>query len=764
MILSVLSFLGGIISLHQLAVLPETLWLLVSLLILPVLYRYKKFKPVFWLLCGFFWAWVQAGWFYQHNLPDDLEGKDTVVTGEIISVPEFYSNRSKFIFSISHAKSDYGEWKKPGKVRLAWYGKPKDLKPGQIWQFNVRMKKPNGFMNPSGFDYESWLFQQGINAVGYVRKSDDNRLIDSQFNFQLIRQYIKTGLSKALVNAEYKGIMLALALGLRGDIDQKQWDVLQRTGTSHLIAISGLHIGLVAGFCFFIGRFLWVRLPSALALRYPAPKVAAIFAMTGAVFYAFLAGLALPTQRALIMIAVVMISLLADRVSRPGRVLSLSLFVILFIDSSSVLSPGFWLSFSAVGVLLYAMTGRIRSPEGWRSWGRAQWIVTIGLVPLTLFIFQKTSVISPLANSLAIPWVSFLIVPLLLIGTIVLMLYEPAGQLILTVCNALLKPMDMYLIWLSELPFAQWVQHSPSVWVILVSVVAVVLLLSPKGLPLKFVGLILLFPVFLVVPATLPDASVRFTVLDVGQGLASVIETKNHVVVFDSGPKFSDRFDTGNSVVMPYLRQQGINKIDLLIISHGDNDHSGGAQSIVNQIDTVKVVSGEPKKLENINASKCKSGQEWSWDGVKFKLLHPDGSMKFRKNDLSCVLKVITTNGSILLTGDIHKKSERHLVKYNAADLKSDILIAPHHGSKTSSHQAFIDNVAADYVVFPTGYKNRFKHPRPVVKQRYERTNAVLYNSSEHGAIQFMLGGDSPDFNVITFRQLNTRHWHRKNN
>jgi len=408
------------------------------------------------------------------------------------------------------------------------------------------------------------------------------------------------------------------------------------------------------------------------------------------------------------------------------------------------------------------MTGRIRKQSGWRGWGRAQWIITIGLVPLTLFIFQKTSVISPLANLFAIPWVSFLIVPVLLIGIVMLLLFQPAGVFILTLCNALLTPMQGYLDWLSDLSFAQWVQHSPPVWVILCSLVAIILLLSPKGMPVKSIGLVLLLPVFLVVPVSLPDASIRFTVLDVGQGLASVIETRNHVLVFDSGPKFSDRFDTGNSVVLPYLRQQGLRKIDALVISHGDNDHSGGAQSLARQIKIDKVISGEPEKLMSLNASQCKRGAEWKWDGIKFRFLHPVEDKKFKKNDRSCVLKIISPAGSVLLTGDIHKKSERHLVDYTNPDLKSDILVAPHHGSKTSSHQAFIDTVQAQYVIFPVGYRNRFKHPRPVVKQRYQQTGAVIYNSSEHGAIQFKFGEQLPITAPLTYRQSQVRHWHRK--
>jgi len=762
MVLSVLSFLTGIIILQQLVVLPDSVWLLFSIILLPFCYIFPAFRLLFWSLAGFVLAWGQAWLLYQHNLPASMEGKNIKITGEILSVPEILPKRSKFLFKVHTAESEQGEWTRPGKISLSWYHSKQELKPGQVWQFTVRLKRPNGFMNPAGFDYEAWLFQQGINAVGYIRKASDNQLLTTNWNFQRIRQHIRKKLTDSLWHAEHKGIMFALGLGMRDSIDQQQWDILQRTGTSHLIAISGLHIGLVAGFCFFIARFVWLRIPR-LALLYPAPKLAAIFAMTGAVFYAFLAGFAIPTQRALIMVSFVMLAILTDRTGKPARIMGLSLFFVLLLDTTSVLSPGFWLSFSAVAVLLFGMTGRLKSQRGWRSWGKAQWIVTIGLLPLTLYVFQKTSLISPVANMLAIPWVSFVIVPLLLLGTISLMLFEPLGDLLLSLCHSLLKPMHYMLSWLSDLPFSLWVQHSPPLWVIICAALAATLLLSPAGLPVKRIGLVLILPVFLVIPTAVPDSGLRFTVLDVGQGLASVIETRNHVIVFDSGPRFSDRFDTGDSVVIPYLRQQGVSKVDLLVISHGDNDHSGGAFSLNGQIDVMRIVSGEPEKLFPLEAGQCKQGMEWEWDGVKFSFLHPVEDKRFKKNDRSCVLKVISANGSILLTGDIHKKSERHLVKTAPSEIQADILVAPHHGSKTSSHTDFIDKVKPGYVIFPVGYRNRFKHPRPEVVKRYDLLGAEIYDSSSHGAIQFLLDGKSGISRPLTYRQANSHHWHRKN-
>jgi len=456
------------------------------------------------------------------------------------------------------------------------------------------------------------------------------------------------------------------------------------------------------------------------------------------------------------------LSVLLDRTGKPAHILSLALILVLFLDSSSVLAQGFWLSFSAVAILMYGMSCRLRPFRGWRSWGRAQLLISIGLIPLTLFLFQQTSLISPVANFIAIPWVSFLVVPLVLSGTVFLMFIEPVGQFLLSLCNKLLEPLQQILHFLSDLTFAQWTQPSPSVWVLLLSIVAIVLLLAPRGIPLKKLGLVLVLPVFLMDKPDIPDGGLRFTLLDVGQGLPSVIETRNHVLVFDTGPRFSDRFDTGSSVVLPYLRQQGIGRIDSIIISHGDNDHRGGFESINKRIQIGRIYSGEPEKLASYPVTLCQRSMRWVWDGVTFTILHPVKEVKFRKNDRSCVLKVESPGGSVLFTGDIHRKSERFLLKYQRQMLSSDIMVAPHHGSKTSSLARFIQAVNARYVLFPVGYRNRFHHPNRKTYDRYAQSGAILLDSARHGAIVFRIDAATGISRPITYRQLLSRHWNRK--
>lgn len=761
MISSALCFLGGIIILHQLAVLPDLLWLIVSASMLPLAYSRRKLHIFFWLLAGFIWAWCMALFYYHHEFPESLQGRDLNVSGEVISVADKMGRKSRFIFKINAIEDKYqSQWKNPGVVRMSWYGNTQDIMPGQIWQLTVRLKRPHGFSNPAGFDYEGWLFQQGIHASGYVRTAASNRLLETTWNPQSIRHHILQQLQQSLQAADNKGMIIALALGMRGDISQEQWNDLQRTGTGHLIAISGLHIGLVAGLCFFLAQFFW-RLWPRLCLCLPAPKAAAIIALCGASVYAFLAGLAIPTQRALAMIFVVMLAVLLDRTHKPSHVLSLALLFVLLLDPAAVLAAGFWLSFAAVSILLYGMSGRYQVIRGWKSWGRAQWLVSIGLVPLGLFLFQKTSLISPLANLIAIPWVSFLIVPLVLSGTLALSIYKPVGEFLLQLCDALLSPLQALMTNLAGLSYAQWIQHSPPVWVMITAAIAIVLLLAPAGIPVKRMGILLLLPVFTAGPARVPYAGVRLTVLDVGQGLATVIETQQHVLVYDTGPKFSERFDTGDSVVLPYLYQRDIKQVDTMVISHGDNDHRGGFESVQKNIGIRKLYSGTPEKLIQFSPLACQQSIQWQWDGVRFTFLHPDKLESFKKNDRSCVLKIESPGGSILLTGDIHKKSERHLLTEQASRLKSDILIAPHHGSKTSSHTDFIQAVSATYVIFTAGFHNRFHHPNAKVVQRYQQSGARLLDSATHGAIEFDIDSQSGISAPQTYRQLLSRHWKR---
>jgi len=762
MIKASIAFLTGIIVLHQCDVLPEFGWIIGLLLLLILFLRFTRFRIPAWLIAGFVWAWIQAWLFYQHDLPGQFEGKDMLIKGEIVSVPRDQKRHSSFLFLPTNAQMVTGQiWSNPGKIKLSWYGAHPQLEPGQIWQFRVRLKKPNGLMNPAGFDYESWLFRNSVSAVGYIRKDKNNLLKTRIFNLQYLRYTLLHKLRSGLAESETTGVLIALALGLRDDIEPEQWQVFQKTGTSHLVAISGLHIGLVAGLCFFLGRWLWSRVP-LFCLYFAAPRAAAILAISGALIYALLAGMAIPTQRALSMVVVVMLSLLLNRNSRPSHTLALALLVVLILDARSVLSPGFWLSFSAVALLVYGLSNRVRPLKGWKSSIRAQWLITVGLFPLTIFFFQSSSLIAPLANIIAIPWVSLLIVPGILIASVLILTGLPGAEILLHFTSEALLPLQFLLEKLAGISFSQWFSASPSVMIIMLAIAGILLLMSPKGLPVKRVGIVLLLPVFFMSGNPLQSGSIKLTLLDAGQGLASVIQTKNHTLVFDTGAIYSKRFDIGRAVVVPYLRQQGVKEIDMVVISHGDQDHIGGFQSLQQAFAIKTLYSGSPEKLSDYPVIACQAGVSWKWDDVKFSFLHPSGLKKLKRNDRSCVLKIESQAGSVLLTGDIHRKSERMMVRQKTLDLRADILVAPHHGSKSSSMSDFVDRVKPRYVLFATGYRNRFRHPNKTVVKRYQHVKSHILSSPEQGAIQFLLRPGQSIQAPLAYREQFSHHWSRQ--
>jgi competence protein ComEC len=476
------------------------------------------------------------------------------------------------------------------------------------------------------------------------------------------------------------------------------------------------------------------------------------------------------------MVAVVMLAVILQRRTRPSSLLALALLLVLIIDPMAVLAPGFWLSFAAVAIILYGMAGRLGGDSGWRKWwwrwGRVQWLVTVGLFPVLILLFQKASVVSPLANLLAVPWVSLVTVPLTLMGTVFLSLIPLVGESFLGLAAWSTEVLWWLLQMLSDWSFAQWTQAVPSMWALACATLGLAWLLAPRGLPNRWVGVIWLLPMAFGGSAAIPEGEARFALLDVGQGLAAVIQTQNHVLVFDTGPRYSSGFNTGGAVIAPYLREKGVKRINLLVVSHGDNDHIGGASDLAAQLPVESIISSVPGKLSPLEAEHCLAGESWLWDGVQFELLNPNQSSAYKKsrkgnnrscvgNNRSCVLRVQAGQDSVLLTGDIERGAERNLLRRVAEKLPSNILVVPHHGSKTSSTAAFINAVSPRIVLFPVGYRNRYGFPKAAVVKRYEAKKAQLFDSASHGAIEMQLGGESDaEFTIQTWRQKSARYWH----
>ncbi len=756
-----LAFLLGVLLFQQMTTLPTLVWAWGLLLCVPAALWLKPFwhLPV-WLLAGFLWCLLCAHSVLAVSLPQNLIGEDILIEGQVASLPVRKTRHVQFEFEVERAWSGEKPVVVPARIRLNWYRDyPAEFRAGDRWRLQVRLKPPRGFRNPGGFDYEAWLLQHRIRATGYVRHSDQNQLLAMGWAFPLqrLRQAIRSQVGEALGDTPVKGVLLALVIGDRSAITPAQWRTLQRTGTNHLMAISGLHIGLVAGLAFLLGQRLW-RYSGRGMLWLPAPKAGAVLALTIAAAYAALAGFSIPTQRALIMVAVVMLALLTSRPVIPTRTLATALLLVLLFDPLAVLAGGFWLSFAAVAIIFYGLSGRLGRLPRWYQGMRVQWWLSVGLFPLVIVLFQRASLISPLANLLAVPLVSLLVVPLALLGTLILPVWHGLGENTLQLAAWLMHGIMLGLAWLAEWPLASWSGAVISGWHAVLAVCGAMLLLAPRGFPARGIGLVLLLPLVVGVPSAIPAGAARFTLLDVGQGLAAVVETRHHSLVFDTGPRFSARFDTGEAVVVPYLRQRGLRQIDRLIISHGDTDHIGGAESVLAAIQVADISSSVPDKLAPRPVSFCQRGQRWEWDGVEFVMLHPAEGFSRRRNNASCVLKVIAGEHTLLLTGDIEKAAERRLLQEGATDLQADILVAPHHGSNTSSTMSFIRAVAPEYVLFPVGYRNRFRFPRQVVVQRYREQGVTMLDTASGGAISFELG--QGPLLPGRFRQTARRYWH----
>ena len=762
MLLHTIAFFTGVIALQFCTTLPP----IYSYLLVPVvlvLFRWPRTRITVFLVVGFFWAALRAEVALAPRLDAGLAGQDLLIEGMVLDIPRRISPRkTRFLFQANRLDSGSGWVDYHGKIRLSNYAAIEALHAGERWRLVVRLKQPHGFSNPGGFDYERWLFEQRIMATGYIRKDPANqRLQDGRIHMIAATRYRLIEIFNAMTDrGTTLGMVRALTVGDRSDISPEQWNTLRATGTSHLMAISGLHISLVAGLVFWLAQFGWSR-SGRLTERMPARKAAAVAAILAALLYALLSGFNIPARRAVVMVAVVMLAILFDRYSSLVQALCLAVFVTLIIDPIAVLSVGWWLSFWAVAIIAWLISGRYgRQGIGYR-WFYMHIALAICMLPALLMFFQQASLVAPLANFLAVPWVGMLVVPVALLGTLVALINEMAGQTLLAVSAWLLELIWPWLDWLAQLDFSLWQQHQPLAWTLLPAVLGLAVLFMPRGLPGRWTGLVMLLPLFLVQPDKPLHGEIWMTLLDVGQGLATVVQTRHHTLVYDVGPRFSSTFDTGQAVVVPFLRHQGIQHVDKLIISHGDNDHIGGADSLLAAYPVASLLSGVPAKLPDTGAEKCRSGDQWRWDGVTFLILHPDSASSSTGNDASCVLRIeLPGERRVLLTGDIEAPSEYALLQNQPDFLSANVLVAPHHGSTTSSSADFVKAVNPAIVLFPAGYQNRYKFPKRVVVERYTAMGAETYTTGESGAITVRLGASTADWpKTSLYRETQRRYW-----
>jgi competence protein ComEC len=769
-----IGFLIGVVWITHFSHLPSVklayLLILLSIILIIFVFFKKLFfenSILFFVACclGFSWSLITAHQQLALQLPKILEGKTLIAKGRIITIPENHSNVVRFDFLIQNLETSLPlRYPIPVRIKGYFYKNSKILtyfKKGDIWQFALRLRRPRAFWNPGSFDYQAELFQQNICATGYLLEKFPLHLIrraNAYYFIDNLRQKITTNVKKTLQDYPLLGLISALTTGIRCEITDEQWQVMRGTGTNHLFAISGLHLAFIAGIIYWIVRFICCRIPYA-TLYIPAPKIASAFTLLSAMFYSALAGFAIPTQRALLMLSAFSLAIIKQRYLTSLHSFLLALLFILIIEPFTVLSASFWLSFIAVLLIFYAVSNRIKPLKNWRAWCRIQLTVSLGLIPLSLLFFHQISWISFIANLIAIPFIGFLILPLSLLGSLLSLVSAVLGKLILIFAEQLLELLWKMLHFFSEIPLAQYYAYLPNRWILVSSLIGLLLLLAPKGMPTRYLGFIWILPLFFWDSQKLQFGDIWIHLLDVGQGLASVVRTQHHVLIYDTGPRLSPSFDAGKLVVLPFLQTMGVQKVNMMVISHGDNDHSGGAMIILKQIQVDKVLSSVPKKFLPKIANLCEEKMHWQWDGVSFEILYPPKNHHYLGNNSSCVLKISNHLQSILLVGDIEKAAENYLVRTKQKDLQSTALIVPHHGSKTSSSIEFLNLVQPIYALFPTGFCNRFKFPHKIVLDRYQRLGSKIYNTAKEGAITLKLNALSNSIQTETYYEKNHHFW-----
>lgn len=760
---------------------------------------------------GFGYAAWRAELRLASSLPGALESRTLDVTGYIKGLAARDANGVRFLFEVESSSPPVAEF--PRTIQLSWITRaepPPLLEPGARWRLQVRLKRPHGNANFGLRDAEAVLLARNIRAIGYVSEpATALRLPGAAHGIGVTIDRWRAGLRSRIdtvltaSDAAHRGIVVALAIGAQDAVSTADWLLMRHTGTSHLVAISGLHIGLVAGLAAWLAGAVWRRsgfIGRDWPLLLPAQIVSAAAAVLFAAFYAALAGFNVPAQRALWMLGVVALAFVGGRSVAPSLVLAWALGLVLLIDPWAVVSAGFWLSFCAVAGILLGASGRPRvvdhtqrdseesEPASSRSrwfgvlrggvvvwWARllggahAQFAVTVALAPLTVYWFAQIPLIGPLANAFAIPWVSLFVTPAVLAGIV---LPAPFDAFAFRGAHASLELLTNGLRLLSGPQWTLWRLPQPDGWALASAAVGVVWCLMPRGWPLRFAAPLAWLPLLMPAAPGPPPGTFRLTALDIGQGTSVLIETARHALLFDAGPG-PESTRAGERIVVPYLQANGVPTLDAMVISHADSDHSGGAPAVLDGVEVRQLLAAlapahplwERARAMGADTVSCAAGQHWQWDGVDFTVLWPDaGPLQGKPNAHCCVLRVSTAGApsgpnpvAALLAADLEAPAERILLARDRAALKSQVLLVGHHGSKTSSTEPFIDAVDPYIAVFQMGYRNRFHHPHPGVLARFLSRHIELARSDTDGAVRIETAGAS--LSLERYRDTHRRYW-----
>ena len=680
-------------------------------------------------------------------LPQHLESQDLLVQGRVVELPRVQDNIARFRFRLQTP----GEGAPRGDVLLSWYHPEVEIIPGQIWQLTVRLNRPTGSVNFSLFDYEAWLFTQRVSARGYVRTSQPQQLLgQAGFSIHRLRYRIRETSRKFIQTNEHLGLFNALAIGDTSDMSADDWSLLGRTGTTHLLVISGLHIGLIAMLAYALLRRLVPGFYTSIGLT-----------ILVAATYGLLAGWGLPVQRAFIMLSIVLFAFCCARRVAPGYQFFVALLLVLLADPLATLSNGFWLSFGAVFFLFLGLGGRRQvakqAPQGVATQSlsgravqrmravaasiiaytstacRAQWVVYVGMASLLAILLHQMPLLSFLVNLLAIPWVGLVLVPSILMSLCLLFIYAPLGEVFLGLPLAALEVLTDLLSYFAQLETVFYF-NALSLPFAMLACLGSLLLLLPRGLIPRWLGVITLF---ILTPdrGQLQDGELALTFLDVGQGLGVIAETKTSVLLYDTGASFGTRFSNAKQVVLPTLRLSGRKRINHFILSHPDNDHAGGMGDVLSGIAVDRIMLNNHTKAAGALVDALPCQDEWQTDAVLFKVFTV-GNAVSSNNDLSCLVLIEAAGHRVLLTGDIESRAELALLDLQLSPIS--VMSSPHHGSDTSSSPAFLNHVQPETVVISTGYRNRFAHPSEKVLARYRHRQLNVFDTAEDGAVRFL--------------------------
>jgi competence protein ComEC len=758
-ILIALSSLAGVLLVQGLPVLPPY-WCAVMLAVVGCLlgWRCPHWR---WLTCfvlGVAWAVWRGGLAMDARLPRALEGRDFQVVGRLVDLPLVHTDASRFTLQVEQATLDGSPAPLHGRVTVSWYQTAPALIPCSRWHLLLRLKRPRGLLDPGSADSERSSLERGIVATGYVRDDPRNApLSTTRWCIDGVRDAIAHGIAARVRNRHDAALLKAFSVGDTRDLAQHDWAVARANGVSHLIAISGFHVGVAAIFGVWLAMLMYALWPR-LGLWLPRSQAQAAAALMAAGAYSALAGFGLPTVRTLMMIAVVALARCSRRSTSGAHSLALAMIAILLVDPLAVLSAGFWLSFVGVSFLMLCLQSRGR---GWRAFlhelSAGQLLMTVALLPLTMWFFGQASLVGALSNLIAVPLVSFAIVPCALFGMVLMWLCPPLAMPVLWLAAHLAHAQWWLLERMALWPGANWYLPSVQPYALWLAVFGALWLFMPRGVPLRWLGLLLFLP--LVNPShRLPaEGGFQVWVLDVGQGLSVLVQTHGHAMVYDAGARYPSGFNLGEAVVLPSVHALGIRRLDMLMISHGDNDHAGGASVVAKAFPHALRYAGEPARM-HIPMSQCVAGQSWRWDGVTFRVLSPDVGHGNQDNDSSCVLLIEGRGGRLLLTGDISLAVEP-AVAARLGRGPAPLLLVPHHGSKTSSGADFISAVKPPLALVSAGWRNRFGHPKPEVVKRYVDAGVPLFNTAVEGAIALDFPAHAPPRREPGWRQRQKRYW-----